>query len=67
MMNFETNQNNAKKWLREDVVPVMALMQCWKDAKYDAGSETDLIFLLLQAIQRLCREEKVFIQCLVSF
>jgi len=67
MMNFETNQNNAKKWLREDVVPVMALMQCWKDVKYDAGSETDLIFLLLQAIQRLCREEKVFIQCLVSF
>ncbi|XP_065912227.1 anaphase-promoting complex subunit 5-like isoform X2 [Dysidea avara] len=57
-MNFEINQNNAKKWLREDVVPVMVLMQCWKDSQYDMGCETDLIFLLLQIIQRLCREEK---------
>jgi len=63
-MNFEINQNSAKKWLSEDVVPVVVLMQCWKDAQYELRFENDFIFLLLQAIQRLCREEKVLILCI---
>jgi len=65
-MNFEINQNGAKKWLREDVVSVVVLMQCWKDAQYELGFETDLIFLLLQAIQQLCREEKVLVLYYIS-
>lgn len=60
-MNFQVNKNQDKKWLKEDTIPIVVLLQYWKDAKSELTCETDLIFVILQAIQRICKAEKACI------
>ena len=58
-MNLEVNKNQDKKWLKEDIIPVVVLLQCWKNERPQLACETDVIYVILQAIQRICRAEKV--------
>ena len=63
-MNFQVNRNQDKKWLKEDVIPIVVLLQCWKNTRSHLACENDVIFVILQAIQRMCSAEKV---CITTF
>ena len=65
-MNFQENKNQDKKWLRRDVVPVLVLLQYWKNTRLRLACETNVIFIILQAIQRICIAEKVTEQVYVA-
>ena len=67
-MNFQVNRNQDKKWLKEDVIPIVLLLQCWKNARSHFACGNDVIFVILQAraIQRMCSAEKVCMTTLIA-
>ena len=65
-MNFQVNRNQDKKWLKEDVIPIVLLLQCWKNARSHFAGGNDVIFVILQAIQRMCSAEKVCMTTLLA-
>ena len=54
----------------ENVIPIVVLLQCWKNARSHFACENDVIFvilqLVLQAIQRMCSAVKVCMTTLIA-